>query len=149
MAGNGAGIHVVAPAGRETDDDANRFSLVETVLGESVGAAGAEKYDNSDDSDTTDIIQCLHLTSQPDCDRSPSSNRDFSISKLVYFKISFSLDTSAGSSFKISLTFCSKVAPSSGLMSRFAFFASPRNSGSFIVSMNALRMICTRSFGVF
>ncbi len=64
MAGNGAGIDIVAPAGRQTDDDANCFSLVKTVLGERVGAAGTEKQANSDENYTTDIIQCLHVTSQ-------------------------------------------------------------------------------------
>ena len=44
-----------------------------------------------------------------------------------YFRISFSLATSVGSSFKISPTFCSRVAPSVGLISRFAFFASAKN----------------------
>src|SRR5258706_9451836 len=65
-----------------------------------------------------------------------------------YLSISLALGINAGSRFKISLTARSSSLPSRALISRLAFFASAKNSGSLSVSVNALRNISTRSFGV-
>ena len=65
-----------------------------------------------------------------------------------YFSISFILLTSAGSNLNSFLTCFSISAPSIGSRSSLAFCVSAKNSGSFIVSMKALRNKFTRSFGV-
>src|SRR5688572_25644029 len=65
-----------------------------------------------------------------------------------HLRISRSLAIKVGSSLKNLATVFSTSSGDTGSRSSWDFFASARNSGSFIVSINAFCSIFTRSFGV-